>query len=127
MVARLNRLPIETRESLQQLACLGISADFSSLRIVFRASEDELHSRLWSAVRAGLIFRSPHSYRLLHDRVQETAYSLISEEFRAEAHLRIGRLFVAHTPPEKREGTVFEIVNQLNRASALITSLDERA
>jgi len=126
MVARLNRLPIETRESLQQLACLGISADFSSLRIVFCASEDELHSRLWSAVRAGLIFRSPHSYRFLHDRVQEAAYSLIPEEFRAEAHLRIGRLLVAHTPPEKREATIFEIVNQLYRGAALITSRDER-
>ena len=45
---------------------------------------------------------------------------------RAEAHLRIGRLLAAHTPAEKREEAIFEIVNQLNRGAALITSRDER-
>jgi predicted ATPase len=33
---------------------------------------------------------------------------------------------MAHTPPEKREEAIFEIVNQLNRGIALITSRDER-
>src|SRR4029453_9878558 len=57
---------------------------------------------------------------------QEAAYSLIPERSRAEAHVRIGRLLVAHTPPEMREELIFEIVNQLNRGVALITSWDER-
>src|SRR4029077_12225084 len=56
----------------------------------------------------------------------EAAYSLILEQLRAEAHLRIGRLLAAHTPPKKREETIFEIVNQINRGAALITSRDER-
>src|SRR5262249_50255501 len=57
--------------------------------------------------------------KFVHDRVQEAAYSLIQEELRAEAHLRIGRLLTAHTPPEKREEAIFEIVNQFNRGVAL--------
>jgi predicted ATPase len=67
-----------------------------------------------------------HSYRFLHDRVQEAAYSLIPEKVRAETHLRIGRLLAAYILPEKRKGAIFEIVNQLNRASHLITSAEER-
>src|SRR5262244_3474011 len=85
-----------------------------------------MHRQLWEAVRAGLIVRSEDSYRFLHDRVQEAAYSLIPEESRAEAHLRIGTLLAAHTPPGKREEEIFEIVNQLNRGSHLITSAEER-
>src|SRR5262249_12371182 len=82
--------------------------------------------QLWEAARVGLIFRSEHSYSFLHDRVQEAAYSLIPQELRAEAHLRIGRLLAADIPPDKRQERIFEIVNQLNRGAALITSRDER-
>ena len=66
------------------------------------------------------------AYTFVHDRVQEAAYALIPEALRAAAHLRIGRLLTAHTPPEKREEAIFEIVNQLNRGAALITSQEER-
>ena len=65
---------------------------------------------------------SEDAYAFQHDRIQEAAYSLVPEDARAEAHLRIGRLLVAHTPPDKREEIIFEIVNQFNRSAALITS-----
>ncbi|HYY29645.1 MAG TPA: AAA family ATPase [Chthoniobacterales bacterium] len=126
MVAKLHRLPGDTQNAVRQLACLGISAQFSVLAIISESSEEEIHRKLWEAVRAGLVLRSENSYRFLHDRVQEAAYSLIPEESRAEAHLRIGRLLAAHTSPEKREQRIFEIVNQLNRGSRLITSTEER-
>ena len=126
MVGKLNRLPVETQKALQELACLGNSAEISTLSIVHGTSEEEVHSDLWEAVRLEFIVRLEGSYRFVHDRVQEAAYSLIPEELRAEAHLRIGRLLAAHTPPEKREEAIFEIVNQLNRGAALITSRDER-
>ena len=125
MLVKLNRLPLTTQKALQQLACLGSSAEFATLRMVYEDSDEEMHGQLGEAVRAGLIFRSKHSYRFLHDRVQEAAYSLIPEELRAEAHLRIGRLLAAHTPPEKREEVIFEVVNQLNRGSDLLVSAEE--
>ena len=92
MLGKLSRLPNATQESLKQLACLGNSADFDLLRMVYDDSSGEMHDLLWDAVRAGLIFRSETSYRFLHDRVQEAAYLLIPEQQRAETHLRIGRI-----------------------------------
>jgi PAS domain S-box-containing protein len=126
MVGKLNRLPTATQQALQQLACLGNSADFAMLRMVYQDSSEELHGPLWEAVRAGLIFRSEGSYSFLHDRVQEAAYSLIPQESRAETHLRIGMLMASRTSPDKLEEGIFEIVNQLNRGSQLVTSIADR-
>ncbi len=125
MVGKLNRLPIETQKALQQLACLGNSVDSAMLRMVYQDSSEKMHGQLWEAVRTGLIFRAENSCRFLHDRVQEAAYSLIPQELRAEAHLRIGMLMASHTSPDKLEEGIFEIVNQLNRGSHLITSIAE--
>jgi serine/threonine protein kinase len=126
MVGKLTRLPIETQAALQQLACLGNVADITMLSIVLGKSKEEVHSDLWAAARLELVERLDGSYRFSHDRVQEAAYSLMPEGKRAEAHLLIGRLLAAHTPAEKREEAIFDIVNQLNRGAALITSQDER-
>ena len=126
MVGKLARLPVETQKVLQVLACLGNIAEITRLSIVLGTSEEQVHVTLWPAVRQELVERLAGAYRFVHDRVQEAAYSLIPEELRGEAHLRIGRLFAAHIPPEEREEAVFDIVNQLNRGAALITSRDER-
>src|SRR5262249_43388307 len=126
MVGKLNRLPIETQKALREFACLGNSAEIAALTAVHGTSEEEVHSDLWEAVRLEFIVRLENSYRFIHDRVQEAAYSLIPEQIRAESHLRIGRLLAALTPPERREEAIFAIVNQLNRASHLIRSAEER-
>src|SRR5262249_28317730 len=120
------RLPIATQQALQQLACLGNRAECAMLRMVYEDPTADIHGRLWEAVRAGLVIRVRNAYRFLHDRVQEAAYSLIPEEWRAETHLRIGRLLAAHTPSDKQEEAIIEILNQFNGGAALTTSQDER-
>jgi PAS domain S-box-containing protein len=126
MVGRLTRLPVATQAALQQLACLGNVAKITMLSTVLEKPNEDVRSDLWDAVRLELVEHLQGSYKFIHDRVQEAAYSLIPERSRAEAHLRIGRLLTAHTPAEQREEGIFEIVNQLNRGAALIASRDER-
>jgi hypothetical protein len=77
-------------------------------------------------VHLELIVLSDGLYNFVHDRVREAAYSLVPEQLRAEAHLRIGRLLAANIAPEKEDEAIFEIVNQLNRGIPLITSREER-
>jgi predicted ATPase/GAF domain-containing protein len=126
MVTKLTRLPVETQAVLQQLACLGNIAEVTTLSIVHGTTEEDIHSDLWEAVRLELIVRLEGVYQFVHDRVQEAAYSLIPADLRAAVHLRIGRLLAAHTPTEKQQEAIFEIVNQLNRGAPLIAARDER-
>jgi PAS domain S-box-containing protein len=126
MVVKLNTLPAKTQTLLCQLACVGSGAAFALLGTVCETSQEDLHDSLWEAVRAGLVLRSEETYAFRHDRIQEAAYSLIPEDARADVHLRIGRLLVAHTPPDRLEEAIFDIVNQLNRASSLVTAPEER-
>ena len=51
---------------------------------------------------------------------------MIPQHLRPAAHLRIGMLLAEHTPEAKREEVIFEIVNQLNRGSHLLTSVEDR-
>src|SRR5258708_11329159 len=122
MVGKLTRLPIQTQAALQYLACLGNIAGTTMLSIVLQSSQEQIDAALWPAGRLGLVERPAQAYKFAHDRMQEAAYSLLSDELRGEFHLLIGRLLLAQTLPYQRDERIFEIVNQLNPAAALITS-----
>ena len=126
MVGKLTRLPVETQQALQQLDCLGNVAAIVTLSNVLETPEERVHAELWPAVCHELIERLEGSYKFTHDRVQEASYSMIPEAWRAEVHLRIGRLLLTETPADKREEAIFEILNQLNRGAGLIISQEER-
>jgi PAS domain S-box-containing protein len=126
LVSKVARLPVKTQRALRQLACLGNVATIAMLSTILEVPEAQVHAALRPAVRQELVEHLQDSYRFMHDRVQEAAYSLIPEALRAEAHLRIGRLLAARTPTEKREEAVFDIVGHLNRGAALITQREER-
>ncbi len=126
MVGKLARLPADTQRALQLLACLGNVAEIAMLSIVLGVAAAQVDAALSEAVRQELVEPLDGSYRFVHDRVHEAAYSLIPQASRAADHLRIGRLLVAHTPPAKLEEAIFEIVNQLNRSAVLIAAPDER-
>ncbi|MDZ7958484.1 MAG: AAA family ATPase [Aulosira sp. DedQUE10] len=150
MAVQLQKLPQLTQEALKLAACIGNSFDLATLAIVYQKSQVETAVNLWSALQAGLIlpqsevykffqengnaesqlfgnnhFQTPN-YRFLHDRVQQAAYYLIPEKDKQATHLKIGQLLLENTPKWEQEEKIFEIVNQLNSGSALITQPNER-
>src|SRR3979490_2812165 len=120
MVGKLPRLPADTQNALRLLACLGNSAESTRLSIVLERSQELVDAALWPAVHQELVERLEGAYRLVPGRVQEAAYSLIPEELRGEAHLRIGRRLAAHIAPEKREEAIFHIAGPLDRRASLV-------
>jgi signal transduction histidine kinase len=127
VLGKLGSLPRVVLEPLKRSSCLGSIIDVPALAMVYGDTEDALHAALSTAVRAGLIIRiDDNTYKFPHDRIQEAAYSLIPPNERSAAHLRIGRFLVSSIPLENVEGRIFDIVDQLNRAMALIISPEER-
>jgi PAS domain S-box-containing protein len=126
MVGKLARLPLDTRQALQQLACLGNVARIDTLATVLDLPAARVHAALWPAVRQELVALHDGACAFAHDRIHEAAYSLTAETERAQTHLRIGRLLALQTPAEGREDAIFEIVGQLNRGASLISARAER-
>ena len=126
MASRLGRLPQATLAALEQMASVGNAVQAATLATVLDRSESETHLALWPAIHADLVAFQDGSYQFLHDRIQEAAYARIRESDRSGVHLRIGRLLAARQGPERLDGDIFEIVDQMVRGADLIESDAER-
>jgi PAS domain S-box-containing protein len=124
---KLTRFSAATQEALKQLACLGNVPEVATLSLIQGETEEAMHAALWEAVRAGLILQQESTYRFLHDRIQQAAYSLIPEDDRAEVHLGIGRVLLASMSADQLAEHLFDVVNQLNRGIARLIDREEKA
>jgi len=127
MAGKLKRLSSTTQEALKLLACLGDVAPIATLALVYGTTEEAMHAALWEAIRAGLVFHHESTWRFLHDRIQQAAYSLLPDEQRADIHLRIGRVLLASMTADDLAEHLFDVANQLNRGAALLVDRDEKA
>jgi predicted ATPase/signal transduction histidine kinase/GAF domain-containing protein len=127
MMEKLERLSAPTQEALKQLACLGNVGDVAVLTLVYEETEEAVHAAMWEAVHAGLVLRQDDAYKFLHDRIQQAAYSLIPEERRADAHLRIGRTLLASMAQDQLDEHLFDVASQLNRGAARPIEREEKA
>jgi PAS domain S-box-containing protein len=127
MAGKLKRFSAATQEALKQFACLGDVSEVATLALIRGETEKTIHTALREAVRAGLIFQHESTYKFLHDRIQQAAYSLIPEERRAEVHLRIGRALLTGMTADQLTEHLFDVANQLNRGAALLIDRDEKA
>jgi PAS domain S-box-containing protein len=127
MAGKLKRLSSTTQEALKLLACLGDVAPIATLALVCGTTEEAMHAALWEAIRAGLVFHHESTWRFLHDRIQQAAYSLIPDEQRADIHLRIGRVLLASMTADDLAEHLFDVANHFNRGAALLVDRDEKA
>ncbi|HEY9602043.1 MAG TPA: serine/threonine-protein kinase PknK, partial [Allocoleopsis sp.] len=138
MVDKIQKLSELSQQFLKLAACIGNQFDSKTLSIVSQTTQTEAVDALWEAVEEGLILPIGDnynyiqafgekdsddliaSYKFLHDRVQQAAYSLISEVDKQPIHLKIGQLLLKSTPSELVEDKIFDIVNHINRGAELI-------
>lgn len=121
IIKKIKRLSGNTQHYLQQLSCIGESADIDLLTIVFDQNEAELKENFKEALNNNMIVYSGEKYKFPHDRVQEAAYSLLSSSDQQLMHLKIGRLLNGKMKLEERQFKIFDIADQFNKAINLLT------
>ncbi len=62
----------------------------------------------------------------MHDKVQQAAYQLMSEEKRKTTHYKIGLFLLQKYKDEQLEEHIFDVMAQLNHAADLIVEPNER-
>ncbi|MBD0311777.1 MAG: serine/threonine-protein kinase PknK, partial [Microcoleus sp. T3-bin5] len=152
VASRIEKLPETTQEVLKLAACIGDTFNLDVLSIVREQSHAQAASALWAALQTGLVLplsnaykiplvggwgsdnlrsvlsasQSKISYKFLHDRVQQAAYSLIPDGEKQATHLKIGQLLLKNTPASEIEENVFDIVNQLNVGVGFLAEKSEK-
>ncbi|MEA3242700.1 MAG: sigma 54-interacting transcriptional regulator, partial [Pseudomonadota bacterium] len=132
MVSRLEELPKATSSALALAACIGNRFDLATLESISDDQEAAVREQIRPAIEAGLIVRDrpewqgrsgvsgPSWLRFLHDRVQQTAYGILSERARAELHLKIGQALMSSAPDPAKSTNLFLIVDHHNVGNELI-------
>ncbi|MEH2369356.1 trifunctional serine/threonine-protein kinase/ATP-binding protein/sensor histidine kinase [Nostoc sp.] len=145
MALQLQKFPEATQEILKLAACVGAKFDLETLAIVSEKSPIDAATALWKALREGLILPTSQiykffqdtqqsevedtvnpTYRFLHDRVQQAAYSLIPTDQKQATHLQMGQLLQQKLSEIDREDKIFDIVGHLNLGIELIAQPQER-
>ena len=153
VASRIKKLPQNTQDILKLAACIGDKFTLDVLSIVNKESINKTATELYAALQAGLIlplneaYKIPLvvddslvatwqdnrkskvftvSYKFLHDRVQQAAYSLIPESQKTATHLEIGRTLHESIPREALTENILDIVNQLNYGVDLLTQEEEK-
>lgn len=146
MTAKLRRLRDETRQVLRLAACIGNQFDLQTLAIVYERPAATTAADLSQALQEGLVIpgsdfafhvadapgETTHGdaqralFRFVHDRVQQAAYLLLSDDDKKSVHWQIGRLLLQNIPEAQRERRIFDIVNQLNAGLELAATEAER-
>ncbi|WNG30402.1 AAA family ATPase [Cystobacter fuscus] len=128
MVGKLRQFPPGTQHLLWLAACVGTHFTLQMLGTLAGLGEmEDVEQGLEPALREGMLVRTGlEQYRFLHDRIQQAAHSLISEEEREVVHLRIGRLLLQGLSQEQLRDSLFDVVSQLNAGMELIEQPAER-
>jgi predicted ATPase/signal transduction histidine kinase len=133
LTSRIRELGPAAQALLPQAAALGHTFDLRSLAIVLERTPAEAAEALGEVLQAGLVApvgepdaESGGAYQFTHDRVQQAALELTPAAERPELHARIGRLLLRHTPAERLDEGLVDLVSHFHLALPVLKDADER-
>ncbi|CAN5399922.1 AAA family ATPase [soil metagenome] len=131
------RFPHATQLAISCAAAIGNNFSLATLSTVMKQKLDTTLESLQPAMAAGMLVDldilqnelplHEHNFRFLHDRVQQAAYELVTQESKPALHYRIGQLLLPSGSMESLpDEKLFMLVEHLNCGVDLISREDEK-
>ena len=138
----------KTQEILKVASCIGDRFSLFALSKAIEYSASETKKALWPALQKGILLfegeggayfaeledfeslddeRSKEQfYSFPHDKIQQSAYELLSEEERQQLHHRIGHFLLVEAKEEGHFDNIFELTSQLNSGLECVEHSEEK-
>lgn len=146
MVQRIQQLPTDTQAILAISAAIGTTVH---AKILSKVSLIPLHAvlkTLKSALKEEMIKLCSNidsqdiqfmdesdldalgiTFEFVHDRIQQAAYSNLSEEDKERIHWNIGHYLLDYHYSGENDDTIFEIISHLNKSISLANTPEDRS
>ncbi|MBK9109483.1 MAG: AAA family ATPase [Saprospiraceae bacterium] len=148
ILGKLKKMSEPAQELIQLASCIGNTFDLDSLVLVSTNTKERCAEYLqeiisnefispigsWQKFHSDDLWNSfsfnnqtpNYSFRFQHDRIQQAAYNMLSEEVRISKHLHIGKLLLNKAEGPALEELLFDILNHLNVGFPLLTDVSDK-
>ncbi len=140
MVEKLKKLPSQSINILKQAACIGNVFNIDLLYLINKTPIEKVYRNILPALENGLVIPLSDAelssqniieskviflkLKFLHDKVQQAAYSFLSECERKQNHYVLGRVMYRQHGLDNEH--IFEIAQHFNNAIQLINNDNEK-
>lgn len=111
---------------LKVASCIGATFHIEILAIACDKNRNWIEDTLLPALRKNVLIPvNENEYKFSHDKIQQSIYSLISEEELGKYHYDLAKYLLNNCSQEQEEHLLFDIVNHYNIGSDLIVDNTE--
>ena len=131
LVKEMQRLDADLQLALKVASCLPSCVDYFIFDILSKDLNIDLRSLLSQVVKKGFMINvGDDKIRFAHDKIQQAAYELLTEEERMKNHMRFGLAIcsqVLNAGVGEHDDMFFLAVNQINRGGpGMLTNPNQR-
>lgn len=148
ILGKLKKMSGPAQEIIQLASCIGNTFDLDTLMLVTKQTKENCAEHLqeiisnefispigsWQKFHSDALWNNfsfynqkpNYLFRFQHDRIQQAAYNMLSEEARKAMHLHIGKLMLEKTDPSELEEQLFDVLNHFNIAHDILSNPDEK-
>lgn len=121
LTSKIEKQDESIKELLAAASCFGSIFNIQTMGVILEKSEEAVNNLINTCVNQGFFIRIGNTIRFVHDKVEEAAYSTLTDKKREKLHYEIGYKLLKDAKKEDRvEEKIFAIVKQLNQAFHLI-------